>query len=73
MSQINIVENKSALLIDVFNDDKINRVMVISDIHIGNSYWLQNRDIAIDWYNICLLYTSPSPRDRQKSRMPSSA
>ena len=31
----------------------------------------------LDWYkdklNICLLYTSPSPRDRQKSRMPSSA
>ena len=24
-------------------------------------------------YSICLLYTSPSPRDRQKSRMPSSA
>ena len=24
-------------------------------------------------YNCCLLYTSPSPRDRQKSRMPSSA
>ena len=25
-------------------------------------------------YNkVCLLYTSPSPRDRQKSRMPSSA
>ena len=23
--------------------------------------------------NYCLLYTSPSPRDRQKSRMPSSA
>ena len=23
--------------------------------------------------NFCLLYTSPSPRDRQKSRMPSSA
>ena len=25
------------------------------------------------WDNACLLYTSPSPRDRQKSRMPSSA
>ena len=28
------------------------------------------------WYLVafgCLLYTSPSPRDRQKSRMPSSA
>ena len=24
-------------------------------------------------FNGCLLYTSPSPRDRQKSRMPSSA
>ena len=24
-------------------------------------------------FNVCLLYTSPSPRDRQKSRMPSSA
>ena len=26
-----------------------------------------------DLTNNCLLYTSPSPRDRQKSRMPSSA
>ena len=25
------------------------------------------------WLSGCLLYTSPSPRDRQKSRMPSSA
>ena len=25
------------------------------------------------WHKNCLLYTSPSPRDRQKSRMPSSA
>ena len=34
--------------------------------------------IANDWRGFglserCLLYTSPSPRDRQKSRMPSSA
>ena len=27
----------------------------------------------LDRLNACLLYTSPSPRDRQKSRMPSSA
>src|SRR5678810_866393 len=27
----------------------------------------------VSWYDNCLLYTSPSPRDRQKSRMPSSA
>ena len=31
-------------------------------------------EINFDGGNIyCLLYTSPSPRDRQKSRMPSSA
>ena len=28
---------------------------------------------AEDTLKACLLYTSPSPRDRQKSRMPSSA
>ena len=30
---------------------------------------------AFGWalYNLCLLYTSPSPRDRTRSRMPSSA
>ena len=27
----------------------------------------------VEALNVCLLYTSPSPRDRQKSRMPSSA
>ena len=27
----------------------------------------------VDIHNTCLLYTSPSPRDRTRSRMPSSA
>ena len=27
----------------------------------------------IVWHKDCLLYTSPSPRDRTRSRMPSSA
>ena len=31
------------------------------------------RDPMSGFYSPCLLYTSPSPRDRQKSRMPSSA
>ena len=43
--------------------------------------WLDNEDLKyknlqeghINQYISCLLYTSPSPRDRQKSRMPSSA
>ena len=41
----------------------------------GKIVWLrgqcpQNLDDAA---NICLLYTSPSPRDKRQSRMPSSA
>ena len=31
-----------------------------------------NQETILNYYD-CLLYTSPSPRDRQKSRMPSSA
>ena len=31
------------------------------------------RGLGFPDINTCLLYTSPSPRDRQKSRMPSSA
>ena len=31
------------------------------------------RDERTGTHMACLLYTSPSPRDRQKSRMPSSA
>ena len=34
---------------------------------------LQHTKEAIDKINPCLLYTSPSPRDSRKSRMPSSA
>ena len=30
-------------------------------------------DDGYEFGEACLLYTSPSPRDRQKSRMPSSA
>eukprot|EP00830_Metopus_es_P013391 TRINITY_DN3243_c0_g3_i1.p1 TRINITY_DN3243_c0_g3~~TRINITY_DN3243_c0_g3_i1.p1 ORF type:complete len:828 (+),score=128.41 TRINITY_DN3243_c0_g3_i1:125-2608(+) len=34
---------------------------------------LFSRIETISWYNTCLLYTSPSPRDATLSRMPSSA
>ena len=30
-------------------------------------------DMHMDHYCFCLLYTSPSPRDKRQSRMPSSA
>ena len=33
----------------------------------------QQKQRYVERFKSCLLYTSPSPRDRQKSRMPSSA
>ena len=47
-------------------------------IHIHTPSRLEGKTDLILTYNhrlyyVCLLYTSPSPRDRQKSRMPSSA
>ena len=47
----------------------------ISDIeweHVTHFDWNSRLDIPSGFIT-CLLYTSPSPRDRQKSRMPSSA
>ena len=35
--------------------------------------WSEFQRAGAEVFGICLLYTSPSPRDRQKSRMPSSA
>ena len=35
--------------------------------------FLTSKDEEVDELLGCLLYTSPSPRDREKSRMPSSA
>ena len=37
------------------------------------SYMERNFDMRLDPRKICLLYTSPSPRDVKRSRMPSSA
>ena len=47
-------------------------------IRIDDAMYLMARDLSAllkvaTSINACLLYTSPSPRDRQKSRMPSSA
>ena len=33
----------------------------------------QTKDAVLHLFDFCLLYTSPSPRDRTRSRMPSSA
>ena len=49
-----------------FDDDSI---VLLESMQDGVLY----SNILLKLYLNCLLYTSPSPRDRQKSRMPSSA
>ena len=50
-----------------------------NDYNYGYNGKELHKDFALDWSNYgarfydCLLYTSPSPRDRTRSRMPSSA
>ena len=52
-----------------------NPIMVLlelSDLIGAIEAYVINHNMSLEDI-ICLLYTSPSPRDRQKSRMPSSA
>ena len=45
------------------------RAAIITALNISNEYLKNLSNVSRD----CLLYTSPSPRDRTRSRMPSSA
>ena len=65
-----------------YYENEYTRYQVADDVHMemGDLLYVTDEMMAYlrgsrDDLNIdtCLLYTSPSPRDRQKSRMPSSA
>ena len=58
-------KNKSVALINSFKNQGAYQA---SEEFSGEFEYLPKKDSSF-----CLLYTSPSPRDRQKSRMPSSA
>ena len=58
----------------IFNVDLTQADNCACAVELIHIYSLIHDDLpAMDDDDICLLYTSPSPRDRQKSRMPSSA
>ena len=53
-------------------------VVLLQLAQVANDYYFDEAELAKNFIEreaatLCLLYTSPSPRDRQKSRMPSSA
>ena len=60
-------------------DYKVNEFNEVTDIvELLSSTYHEGYWIKYDWsgkhiLSVCLLYTSPSPRDRTRSRMPSSA
>ena len=48
----------------------MNKVLIVCALKVETQEQLNDYDVL---YTGCLLYTSPSPRDRTRSRMPSSA
>ena len=46
---------------------------MLMDDQVISEWRVEDKPQTDQWRKACLLYTSPSPRDRQKSRMPSSA
>ena len=61
--------------------DAVHGVLRVGTLGVRFRFGLDDNDVLLRGFSsavrrqrqICLLYTSPSPRDRQKSRMPSSA
>ena len=59
-------------LIELIEDDIENMATLATDAEITRQFETIQKELEGNLKS-CLLYTSPSPRDRQKSRMPSSA
>ena len=57
---------------NILTDKRINTAKLDAEILMAKTLKKDRKYIILNNKD-CLLYTSPSPRDRQKSRMPSSA
>ena len=61
------------LAFTTFEDAFRFKTLLDAEMHLSPYVQFASRFELEHACNVCLLYTSPSPRDRQKSRMPSSA
>ena len=69
----NNTEKLSRRMSSIFgNMDRMEQSMIVIRKQVNKDIRARERYFSEE-SKICLLYTSPSPRDRQKSRMPSSA
>ena len=76
MSKLIKVNKKNKHLVEVVinRPEKLNAMTKPMWIELGKVFKKLSKNKNLRCIIIsCLLYTSPSPRDRQKSRMPSSA
>ena len=67
-SSISKIENPNFVVLNFGSDDNV-LIKFQSDEDLN----INAQTVVDQLNNCCLLYTSPSPRDREKSRMPSSA
>ena len=64
---------RASIADEIKSADKVVVYLVNFEVTDGlDPFYNDEKTISVKPYD-CLLYTSPSPRDRQKSRMPSSA
>ena len=71
-----LVKERGALLTKQYlpnPDDAFAATVLTADDLTGDPAKLSDEMSALSMFGDCLLYTSPSPRDRTRSRMPSSA
>ena len=68
--EVIVVDNLSSGVIEFIQSHINSGAVIFHNIDLKD---LDSLKPIMAGVEICLLYTSPSPRDRQKSRMPSSA
>ena len=70
-------DNKKERFIQEYGLNSYEANVLVSEKEISDYYEevakLSDKKLAATWMMGCLLYTSPSPRDKRQSRMPSSA
>ena len=70
MMQSYMIQNRVGVKYNTSATTSINNIIIGAEFDSNKNLLFS---LGYDVYTTCLLYTSPSPRDRTRSRMPSSA